>query len=144
MLKGLNTDFCDKLTLTNQSTGVIGKVLDFGHGRRLGESFPLRIYVASSVDMTATGDPSIGIALETSDDSTFAAGVKTHALFSGLTKADFGTRGEPLIAACPRDTKRYGRVKLTTSAVIACAQLSIGITFDAQSNGAATSVPAGA
>jgi hypothetical protein len=61
-----------------------------------------------------------------------------------LTKADFNTQGEPLIAAAPRDTKRYGRIKLTTSATIACAQLSIGITFDAQSNGAATSARTGA
>jgi hypothetical protein len=139
MLKGLNTDFCDNLLLTNQASGVIGRTLDFGQGRRLGESFPLYIYIASSVDMTATATPVIDIDLETSDDSSFAAGVKKHRLFMGLGKANFSVKGEPMIAPCPRDTARYGRIRLTTSSTIACAQLSIGISFDAQSNGAATS-----
>ena len=130
-----NLVFCDKEDLTNFAGGVVGEVLDLNGEKRLGEGHPFYIYVASSVDMTATGDPAINLTMETSNDELFPAGdTIEHPLFPELSKEDFATGGHPLYAHCPFGTKRYARLKLDTSGPIACGEISAGFTLNVQTN----------
>ena len=128
-----NLIFCDEVTLTTVTSYTSG-VVDFGRANRLGEGQPFYIYAGSSVEVTATGDPTITIALESSDDETFATGVVSFTPFPALKKADFGPGKPAIVTPCPYGTKRYGRLKLTASAAVACITLNAGLTFDPQTN----------
>ena len=135
MYTDLNVIFCDKEDLTGFAGGTVGDVVDLNGPKRLGEGHPFYIYIASSVDMTATGDPTIKVVLETSDDELFpAADTIEHPLFPELHKEDFAAGGGPLGAHCPFGTKRYARLKFDTSGLIACGEISAGCTFNLQTN----------
>jgi hypothetical protein len=129
-----NLIFCDEVPLTTFTSGVVGDVVDFGRANRLGEGQPFYIYAGSSVEVTATGDPTIDITLESSDDETFASGVTTFNPFPTLKKADFGPGAPPIVTPCPYGTKKYGRLKLEASDALACITLNAGLTLDPQTN----------
>jgi hypothetical protein len=133
MILDLNVIFCDHTAISAFTSGVVGDIVDLGTEKRLGEGTPFYIYVTSGVEVTATGNPAIGITMETAEDKAFTAPV-THTLFVGLHKTDFGPAGAPLAAPCPFGTKRYARIKMTAASAIACADLSIGLAFGVQTN----------
>jgi hypothetical protein len=134
MYTDLNLIFCDHTELTAFTGGTVGEVVDLNVEKRLGEGHPFYIYVAAGAELTATGNPDITIELETSNDSAFATDVITHPLFPTLHKADFGSKGTPLAAPCPFGTKRYARINMTAASALACGDLSIGCTFNVQTN----------
>lgn len=122
--------FAEKKALTDFSGGVVGDPVDIGtkgavRGR---QAF---VAVTCGADMTATGDPAITFALESSETADFLEAAEIPLSLPPKKKADFPA-GAGVVARLPYEvTGRYLRLKMTATAAVTCADLTAGIVLDA-------------
>jgi hypothetical protein len=91
------------------------------------------VAIACEQDMTATGTPTINLSLEFSDDDTFTSPVDVPLSLPTLGKGDFA-KGKVVGALAPLFSLRWVRLKMTTSAALACAGITAGFVLDLQTN----------
>lgn len=118
-------------TQKNISSGVLGTSIDLvGEGQ--GKGFPAMIAIAFSSDTTATADPAIQFAIETSDNNSFKNSTTIPMLLPvPLKKADL-TAGTVLPCPLPKvGLKRYVRLKIGTDSAINCMGIKAGFVLDA-------------
>jgi hypothetical protein len=120
--------YADKEKITS-ATAVTFKTLDMGTQR----PFSVRtVFLGLEADgeVTATGDPDIEFVLEVAETDSFANS-KEFPMFGVLKKGDFANL-RPMTWPMPPSAKaRFSRLKMTSSAAIACGKLSAGIVLDA-------------
>ena len=83
--------------------------------------------------MTATGNPTINLSLEFSEDDSFASPVSVPLSLPTLYKADFAN-GQVVGALSPLFALRYVRLVFDASAAIACTKFTAGFVLDLQTN----------
>jgi len=117
--------------LKNVTTGVLGDTVDLGAPNQ-GRGRKSSVAIAFTTDTTATGDPAISFALETSTDEDFTDSAEIPlSLPTPLKKADMA-EGAVLVAPVPvMGLGRYVRLKLTTESAIACTGMKAGFVIDA-------------
>jgi hypothetical protein len=119
--------------LTGFSGGVVGEALDLGAPNQTGKGRAGYVAIACQQDMTATGDPEISLSLEFSETESFAVPVTVPLALPVLHKEDFA-KGKVVGALAPLFALRYARLKMDTTATLACAGLTAGFVLDLQTN----------
>lgn len=125
--------FIDKGELTSFTTGTVGSALDLGAPGQTGKGRPAYVAIACEEDMSATGSPVISLALEFSADDSFSSPVAVPLSLPPLGKSDFA-KGKVVGAPAPLYSLRWVRLKMTTSAALACAKITAGFVLDLQTN----------
>lgn len=115
----------------NITSGVLGDAIDVS-GSGQGKGFPALVGIAFTENTTATANPDIQFALETSDAEDFSKStVIPLALPLPLKKADMPA-GTVLVSPLPLNgLKRYLRLRLGTDSAINCMGIKAGIVLDA-------------
>lgn len=133
--------FVFKKSQQNLNTGVLGDPIRTGYGQFNGR--PIYLFIASEGEVTATGDPTLELALEYADNEDFDDAVEI-ALPGVWKKADLYGKGgrpcpcvrvpmSPLRWSEPKDV--YYRLKITASSEFACTgDLTAGFSLDPQTN----------
>lgn len=116
------------------SSGVLGTAIDLS-GDGQGKGKPGLIAIAFSSDTTATTDPDIQFALETSDNKDFTGSATFPFLLkTPLKKADLA-EGTVLTSPLPlHGLKRFVRLKIGADAPITCMGIKAGFVLDAPLN----------
>jgi hypothetical protein len=125
--------FIDNGTLTAFNGGVVGSVLDLGAPNQLGKGRVSYVAITCSADMAATGDPSITLSLEFSEDGTFSPPVSVPLSLPVLRKGDF-VEGKAVVALAPLYSLRYVRLVMETDIQLACSTFTAGFVLDPQTN----------
>jgi hypothetical protein len=120
-------------SLTAFTTGTVGSALDLGAPNQTGKGRNSYVAISCEADMTATGSPTISLSLEFSEDDSFTSPVAVPLSLPPLGKADFA-KGKVVGALSPLFSLRWVRLKLTTSAALACAGITAGFVLDLQTN----------
>jgi hypothetical protein len=120
-------------SLTAFTTGTVGSSLDLGAPNQTGKGRVSYVAIACNADMTATGSPTISLSLEFSEDDTFTSPVEVPLSLPTLGKGDFA-KGNVIGALAPLFSLRWVRLKMTTSAAIACTSMTAGFVLDLQTN----------
>lgn len=107
--------FVEKENMQNVETGTLGRVLDLGAPEQ-GKGRPSWVAMVFKADTTATGDPDMSFALETSNEANFSM-----------------PRVIPLSLPTPLCIERYVRLKLTTASPITCTGMEAGFVLDINS-----------
>lgn len=118
-------------TQKNISSGIMGTALDLS-GNGQGKGFRAVIAIAFSSDTTATANPDIQFALETSETKDFASSLTIPlSLPVPLKKANL-TAGTVLPCPLPKvGLKRFVRLKLGCDSPITCMGIKAGFVLDA-------------
>ena len=119
--------------LTAFTTGTVGAARDLGAPGQTGKGRAAFVAVACDGDMTATGSPTISLSLEFSADDSFSSPVAVPLSLPPLGKGDFA-KGKVVGAPAPLYSQRWVRLKMTTSAALACANVTAGLVLDLQTN----------
>lgn len=124
--------FVEKENMQNVDTGTLGRVLDLGAPEQ-GKGRPSWVALVFKSDTTATGDPDMSFALETSDEANFSTPrVIPLSLPTPVKKTDMKA-GMCLCAPTPLCIERYVRLKLTTASPITCTGMEAGFVLDINS-----------
>ena len=119
--------------ISGHTTGQVGDVLDLGAPNQLGKGRNSYVAIACKEDMTATGNPTIGLSLEFSEDEVFTSPISVPLSLPNLEKSDFA-KGKVVGALSPMFSLRYVRLVLKASAAIACTSFTAGFVMDLQTN----------
>ena len=118
-------------TQKNLTSGVLGDVLDIS-GDGQGKGFPAVLAIAFSSDTTATADPDIQFAIETSSSKDFAGSLTIPLELPTPLKKSYLTAGTVLPCPLPKvGLKRYVRLKLGVDSPITCMGIKAGFVLDA-------------
>lgn len=118
-------------TQKNITSGVLGQAVDIS-GNNQGRGFPAVIAIAFTSDTTATADPDIQFAIETSENANFSkSSTIPLSIATPLKKADL-KQGEVLVFPLPKiGLKRYVRLKIGADSAITCMGIKAGFVLDA-------------
>ena len=118
-------------TKKNVSSGVLGSILDL-RAKGQGKGFDSRIAIAFSSDTTATADPEIQFAIETSDTAKFTKSATIPLMITvPLKKADL-KEGTVLSSPLPKvGLERYVRLRIGVDSPINCLGIKAGFVLDA-------------
>ena len=119
--------------VTGHTSGPVGDALDLGAPNQTGKGRDSYVAIACNEDMTATGNPTIALSLEFSEDNTFASPVSVPLSLPPLEKADFA-KGKVVGALSPLLALRWVRLVLDSSAALACTSITAGFVLDLQTN----------
>ena len=125
--------FIDKGSLVSFAGGVVGTPLDLGAPNQIGKGRNSYVAIACGADMTATGNPSITLSLEFSEDGTFSSPVSVPLSLPTLGKGDFAA-GKSVVALSPLFSLRFVRLIMETDIALACTVFTAGFVLDPQTN----------
>jgi len=120
----------DGTAMHNLETGVLGRVVDLG-AKNQGRGREAFVAIVFKTDTTATGNPNISFALETSgtEDFTTSATIPLN-VPTPLSKTEMA-EGMHIVSQMPvMGLDRYVRLKLTTDSPIACTGMEAGFVLD--------------
>lgn len=117
-------------TKKNVSSGVLGNILDL-RAKGQGKGFDSRIAIAFSSDTTATADPEIQFAIETSDDVKFKTSTTIPLMLPVPLKKANLTEGTVLCSPLPKiGLERYVRLRIGVDSPINCLGIKSGFVLD--------------
>lgn len=122
--------FLNEEAIQDFSGGELGKALDLGVPSQM-RGRPCYVAIQCADNTTATGDPEISFALETSGTEDFLEVTTIPLSIPKMKKGDLKA-GAAFFAPCPLYSLRFVRLVLETSLPITCAELSAGIVLDPQ------------
>ena len=118
-------------TQKNVKSGILGDTLDLS-GNGQGKGFRAVLAIAFSSDTTATADPDIQFAIETSETKDFASSATIPLSLPVPLKKTQLTAGTVLPCPLPKvGLKRYVRLKLGCDSPITCMGIKAGFVLDA-------------
>jgi hypothetical protein len=125
--------FIHQGAITGFTTGTVGSALDLGAPGQTGKGRVSYVAIACNANMTATGSPTINLSLEFSEDDTFTSPMEIPLSLPVMGKGDFA-KGNVIGALAPLLSLRWVRLKMTTSAALACTSMTAGFVLDLQTN----------
>ena len=118
-------------TQKNVKSGILGDTLDLS-GNGQGKGFRAVLAIAFSSDTTATADPDIQFAIETSETKDFASSATIPLSLPVPLKKSYLTAGTVLPCPLPKvGLKRYVRLKMGCDSPITCMGIKAGFVLDA-------------
>lgn len=121
----------DKTELQGATDKTFDNIIDLGVPYRAGEGYPFEFFLAVDGNTTATGSPEIDIILESSDTEDFDDSVE-HVLLKGLPKERLSSKVGLISERLPYGVRRYVRLKIKSTAEIACTCMTAGFAVNTQ------------